>query len=229
MTFSDPLRLIVFDVDGTLLDSQAHILAAMSHAFETVGRPVPEREDVLAIVGLSLPVAMAELAPDLDAAEHAALVDGYKASFADIRMSGDPARKSPFFPGARAVLDRLLARDSWLVGLATGKSRRGLDHLLRAHGLEGAFATEQVADHHPSKPNPSMLLTALAETGMEARDAVMIGDTSFDMEMGRAAGFRTIGVDWGYHPVERLRAAGADRIIESFDALEAALDRIWES
>ncbi len=229
MTETSPLRLVIFDVDGTLIDSQAHIMAAMTHAFAALDQPCPPREAVLSVVGLSLPVLMPRLAPDLDAADHAALVEAYKNSFADIRVKSAGVEMSPLFPGARAAVDGLLAREELLVGLATGKSRRGLNHLLNAHGLAGRFATEQVADHHPSKPHPSMLLTALEETGCEAAHGVMIGDTSFDMEMGRAAGFRTIGVTWGYHPRSALEVAGADLVIDEYGALDAALERVWEA
>ncbi|MDV7142262.1 HAD-IA family hydrolase [Tropicimonas sp. TH_r6] len=228
MTHSSSLRLVVFDVDGTLIDSQAHIMAAMTHAFDALDLPCPPREAVLSVVGLSLPVLMPRLAPDLEPDGHTALVEAYKNSFADIRVKGAGTEMSPLFPGAEETVERLLTRDDLVVGLATGKSRRGLDHLLKAHGLTGRFVTEQVADHHPSKPHPSMLLTALAETGCEAADGVMVGDTSFDIEMGRAAGFRTIGVTWGYHPRGALEAAGADQVIEEYDALEAALERVWE-
>ncbi|WP_116133390.1 HAD-IA family hydrolase [Tropicimonas sp. IMCC34043] len=222
-----PLRLVVFDVDGTLVDSQAHIMAAVVSAFGAIGAASPSLSAVLSIVGLSLPVAMARLAPDLDPASHDALVAAYKDSFSSNRAAGDPQQMSPLYPGTRAVLDGLLARDDLLVGLATGKSRRGLDHVLAAHGLTGAFATEQVADHHPSKPHPAMLLAALAETGAEPGDAAMVGDTTFDIEMGRAAGFATIGVAWGYHPVAALHAAGADVVIDEWDALPGALQAIW--
>ena len=121
-------------------------------------------------------------------------------------------------------MERLAARGIPL-GIATGKSRRGLDHVLAAHGLAPMFATTQVADDHPSKPHPSMIRAALAETGADPAQSVMIGDTSFDMDMGRAAGVRTIGVSWGYHP--RAALAGADAVIDGFDALEAALDQLW--
>ncbi|NDR56955.1 HAD-IA family hydrolase [Aliiruegeria sabulilitoris] len=228
MSDSELLRLVVFDVDGTLIDSQAHIMAAMTLAFENVGHACPPRAQVLSMVGLSLAVMMPKLAPGLDADGHDALVAAYKDSFADIRMSGNPLETAPLFPGARETLDHLLGRDDLLVGIATGKSRRGLDHLLKAHGLTGAFVTEQVADHHPSKPHPSMLLTAMSETGVEARHAVMIGDTTFDIEMGRSAGFGTVGVSWGYHPTESLVAAGADEVVASYAALTPALHKIWE-
>ncbi|MCE5974484.1 HAD-IA family hydrolase [Sinirhodobacter sp. WL0062] len=213
------MKLIVFDVDGTISDSQAHICHAMALGFETVGLPAPSRVATLSIVGLSLPVAIARLAPDQDAATQAAIVEGYKASYFTSRA----ASPAPLYPGAAELLRKLAQRDDLFLGVATGKSRRGLDALLRHHGLEGIFVTRQVADDHPSKPSPEMLFAALADTGIDARDVVMIGDTTFDIEMGRAAGCGTIGVSWGYHPVADLLAAGADRLVDTFAALEAVL------
>ncbi|WP_333830299.1 HAD-IA family hydrolase [Pararhodobacter sp.] len=214
-------RLVVFDVDGTLVDSQAHILGAMSLAYTGQGLPVPARSDVLNIVGLSLPQAFARLMPEGDAAQIEALVTGYKSSFGTLRAVDN----SPLYPGAKAALDSLVAQGGVVLGVATGKSRRGLDHVLAAHALEGYFRTTQVADDHPSKPHPSMLHACLSDTG--ATGGVMIGDTSYDIEMGRAAGFRTLGVAWGYHAVEVLERAGADLVIDSYDALTAALDELW--
>ena len=214
-------RLVVFDVDGTLVDSQAHILGAMTLAFAAVGLPMPPREAVLNIVGLSLPQAFARLMPGAEVSVIEGLVDGYKSSFGTMRAGN----LSPLYPGARAALDGLRAQGDLVLGVATGKSRRGLDHVLSAHALGGHFVTTQVADDHPSKPHPSMLQACLAETG--ARGGVMIGDTSYDIEMGRAAGFLTLGVSWGYHPVAELERAGADLVIDSYAALDGALEVIW--
>ena len=213
------MKLAIFDVDGTLSDSQAHILAAMTEAFRSVGLPLPPRDDVLSIVGLSLPVAMARLAPDQDAGTQAALVTAYKQSY----FTGRAAQPAPLYPGAKDCLLRLAARETWLLAVATGKSRRGLEALIAHHGLGGLFDSLQVADDHPSKPHPAMVFEALRAAGMDAKDAVMIGDTTFDIEMGAAAGVATIGVSWGYHPVCDLQRAGAGRIVESFTELEQAL------
>ncbi|KQB13449.1 HAD-IA family hydrolase [Rhodobacter capsulatus] len=213
------MKLAIFDVDGTLSDSQAHILAAMTEAFGTLGLPLPPRGDVLSIVGLSLPVAMAELAPATDAATQAALVAAYKSSYFTTRA----AAPAPLYPGAKECLLHLAGREDLLLAIATGKSRRGVNALIAHHGLEGLFTSAQVADDHPSKPHPAMVLAALRVAGVEAKDAVMIGDTTFDIEMGRAAGVATIGVSWGYHPVSDLEQAGAGRIVESFSELERAL------
>ncbi|WP_299046646.1 HAD-IA family hydrolase [uncultured Tateyamaria sp.] len=215
------MRLVVFDVDGTLVDSQADIIASMAAAFDAVGRDAPSRQQVLSIVGLSLPVAMARLAPDAD---HDLMVRRYKDSYAALRVTKG-ASSSPLYPGARAALDRLNARDDIVLGVATGKSRRGLDGLIETHGLHGVFVTLQVADFHPSKPHPSMLYTALNDAGVAARDAVMIGDTSFDADMARAAQMPFIGVSWGYHPVSHL--TGAYRVLDDFSELDDALGALW--
>jgi phosphoglycolate phosphatase len=219
-------RLIVFDVDGTLVDSQHVILDAMASAFAAFGEPMPAREAVLGIVGLSLNEAMAALAPHLPAADTLRLADHYRDRFVAQRAAGGAEAHAPLYPGALAALERLGASPATLLGVATGKARRGLDHVLATHGLARFFVTAQTADHHPSKPHPSMLLAALAETGCDAASAVMVGDTEFDMAMGRAAGLATVGVSWGYHPRARLIAAGAGAVIDDFAELDAALARL---
>ncbi|WP_284264814.1 HAD-IA family hydrolase [Roseicyclus amphidinii] len=218
------LRLVIFDVDGTLVDSQAHIVAAMNAAFAANGLTPPDRAHTLSIVGLSLPVAMARLAP-----EHSdridALVTAYKDSFAALRHANGAAL-SPLFPGARAALDSLKAEDHTILAIATGKSRRGLLHILDLHDLHGHFLSVQTADDHPSKPHPSMIEACLSETGIAPDRAVIVGDTTFDIDMARAAGIASLGVAWGYHPPEALTASGAAAILQGFDALPTTLQRI---
>ncbi len=220
-------KLVIFDVDGTLVDSQAHILAAMTAAFAARGAAPPAREAVLSIVGLSLPVAMARLAPEARPAEIDALVGAYRDSFSTTRRDAGSAQASPLYPGAAAALRRLAGRDDVLLGVATGKSRRGLAHVLGAHGLDGLFVTLQTADDHPSKPHPSMVETAMAEAGVGPEATALVGDTSFDLEMAHAAGATPIGVAWGYHPVAELRAARAHAILETFADLDAVLHTLW--
>ena len=223
---SAPLRLVIFDVDGTLVDSQSDILGAMHLSFAAEGIATPSRVEILGVVGLSLDVLMPILAPNADEATLARLVQGYKDAYMSLRAEQGGEVSSPFYPGARATLDALQAQPNVLLGVATGKSRRGLDKLIEAHGLEGVFITQQVADFHPSKPHPSMLLQAMRDTGIDAVDTVMLGDTSFDMEMAAAAGITGIGVSWGYHSPDRLVAAR--HLVQSFDAVPALLDQIWK-
>ncbi|WP_037311684.1 HAD-IA family hydrolase [Ruegeria halocynthiae] len=221
---SAPLRLVLFDVDGTLVDSQGSIVAAMTASFEALSQPVPDRAAILSIVGLSLPNAMAQLAPQNSDADQHRLVEGYKQAYHAQRLE-QGAASSPLYPGARAAIEALHSVPEILLGVATGKSQRGLDALIEAHELERFFVTRQVADHHPSKPHPSMIDTARAETGVTAAATVMIGDTRFDMDMAKAAGVAGIGVAWGYH--DRSALDGAACIIETFDQLPPALDDIW--
>ncbi|MBS0125634.1 HAD-IA family hydrolase [Thetidibacter halocola] len=219
------LRLVIFDVDGTLVDSQADILASMEAAFAEIGRPAPARTEVLGVVGLSLPGAIARLAGDESDDRLARMVEAYKTSYARLRHQNGAA-SSPLYDGIRPLLEALHARDDLLLGIATGKSRRGLEALLDTLDLRRFFVTAQCADDHPSKPHPSMLLTCLAETGIDAGRAVMIGDTSFDIDMARAARIRSVGVTWGYHPAPHL--SGADRVVEDTAALGRVLDDLLE-
>lgn len=215
------LRLVIFDVDGTLVDSQAEIMAAMTLAFASERVAMPDRAAVLSIVGLSLAEAFSVLCPEVDPTQRGRLVDAYKDAFVSLRS--DNQELGPLFPGALDALDILRAQDHTLLAIATGKSRRGLDKVLERHDLTGVFHSEQVADHHPSKPNPSMILTALNETGVMPQKSVMLGDTTYDMDMARAAGISKIGVTWGYHAAETLRP---DVMIEDFAALAAAVDQL---
>lgn len=220
------LRLVIFDVDGTLVDSQGDILAAMAEAFAVVDQPLPDRATLLGVVGLSLEVIFPRLCPHLGEAEHLRMEAAYREAYVALRTRTGAADSSPLYPGALAALTALQARDEVLLGVATGKSKRGLDKLIAGHNLGGLFVTQQVADFQPSKPHPSMLEQALAETGVSAERAVMVGDTRFDMEMARAAGIPGIGVSWGYHPRGALDAAHC--VIDTYEALLPALDSLWE-
>lgn len=222
------MRLVIFDVDGTLVDSQATILAAMGDAFAALGREPLPRARILSIVGLSLPVAVAELLPEEDAARQQLFEAAYKSGFAARRAAGAGETAAPFYPGALEAV-ATLETEGYLLAIATGKSRRGLTHLLEGHGLTHRFLSTQTADDAPSKPAPGMVLNCLAETGVEARDAVVIGDTEFDMAMGRAAGARALGVTWGYHPTDRLIGGGAEGVIECFADLPRSIAALWEA
>lgn len=219
------LRLVIFDVDGTLVDSQADIMASMTAAFESAGLPVPSREAVLSQVGLALPIAPMELAPKAKA-QHESMIAAYKQRYFGLRTEKGTPQSSPLFPHVRSVLDQLHAEDETLLGIATGKSRRGLDGLLDGHDMRPLFVTQQCGDDHPSKPHPAMLEAALSETGVPAKRAVMIGDTSFDMQMARAAGMLAVGVSWGYHDAARLK--DAHLVIDDIRTLPGLLAQIWE-
>ena len=219
---TSPLRLVVFDVDGTLIDSQGVILAAMARAFTAEGLTPPGRGDALGIVGLSLPEAMATLVPDLGPAAHARLVAAYKDAFSAARAEEAATGHPPFYPGAREGIEHLDAA-GYLLAIATGKARRGLDHMLEMHGLAPRFVATQTADDAPSKPHPAMVLNCLALTGADPAGTVVVGDTEYDMAMARAAGARAVGVGWGYHDRARLMRGGAEIILPDFAALAPAL------
>lgn len=206
------LRLALFDCDGTLVDGQAGVVHAMEAAFAELALPAPDRHLVRRSVGLSLPQAIRALAPQANEHVQAELDAAYRRIFRTHRESGQLVE--PLYDG---IAELVIALDDagWLLGVATGKSQRGLEHCLATHGLSTRFVTLQTADHHPSKPHPSMVDAALAETGA-ARDAcVMIGDTQFDMAMAVNAGVRGLGVDWGYHTAQELYEAGAEAVAAS--------------
>jgi phosphoglycolate phosphatase len=217
-----PTRLALFDCDGTLVDSQANICRAMEHAFDRHGLAPPPRAAIRRIVGLSLVEAVAALTPEADDAFHRRVAADYKQAFHALR-SENRLDEEPLFDGVAAVLDTLRA-GGWTLGVATGKSDRGLAHILAHHGIADRFATLQTADRHPSKPDPAMAFAAMAEVGARPEHCVMIGDTSFDMTMGKAAGARAVGVAWGYHGVAELIDAGADVVATEAHALPHLLE-----
>lgn len=210
-------RLVIFDCDGTLVDGQAAICDTMDEAFEAASLPAPDRNEVRRMVGLSLPHALRLLAPDASDEEHEAALEAYKSGYRERRVSG--ILEEPLYHGMAELIDRLDSA-GFLLGVATGKSDVGLQSCLEKHGIRHRFVTLQTADRHPSKPHPAMLEEALSEAGVEASQAVMVGDTTFDIEMACAAGVRAIGVAWGYHEPTELVAAGATGVAETMEQLE---------
>lgn len=203
------VRLAVFDCDGTLVDGQAAVCDAMDAAFAAHGLPAPDRHLVRRSVGLSLPQAVRALLPDADETLQQGLDQAYRTAFRAAREAGQLVE--PLYAGVRELLDALLD-DGWLLGVATGKSDRGLEHCLATHGLSRHFISLQTADRHPSKPHPAMLEAALFEAGALPEHAVMIGDTAYDMVMAVNGGVRALGVDWGYHTPAELTEAGAEAV-----------------
>ena len=196
-------RLAIFDCDGTLVDSGATIHRALVSAFEAHGLDCPPPSVSRKVIGLSLVEAMAVLAPQ---ANHEALSRTYKEAFFNMRQGGHV--EEPLFQGILPLLDALEA-EGWLLAVATGKSDRGLRHCLESHGIRARFVSLQTADRHPSKPHPGMALAAIAEAGAVPQRSVVVGDTSFDIRMARAAGAGAIGAGWGYHEPQELAEAGA--------------------
>lgn len=216
-------HLVIFDCDGTLVDSQNAIVASMAFAFRAHGLEPPPRHEILGIVGLSLPRAVEVLLPGHPIHLAHRVSESYKAGFGASLL--DEANRDPLFAGAGLVVEKLAAQRELVLGIATGKSLRGVHRLLDREEWRGHFVTIQTADNAPSKPDPGMILQAMAETGAAPETTIMIGDTTYDIDMARAAGVQAIGVAWGYHPVAALEASGAHVIVEDFAAL---LREIWE-
>lgn len=214
------MKLAVFDCDGTLIDGQAAICEAMEETFARFSLRPPKRGAIRRAVGLSLPQAMRQLLPESPPAQHEAMAQAYKEAFRAARQQGRVSQ--PLFEGIAETL-RALKAAGWTLAVATGMSDRGLAHCLANNGIADLFVSLQTADHHPSKPHPAMLEQALFEAGAQASEAVMIGDTAYDMHMARAAYVRAIGVDWGYHHPIELMEAGAEWVAESVEDLREYL------
>ncbi len=216
------MRLIIFDMDGTLIDSARFLVGTIADTFREAGEDVPDDRTIRSISGLTLAEALATLAPQADDVRVSRLVDTYRRLY---RASAGKERE-PLFADALDALDRLRMRDDTILAIATGKGHRGATALLDAHGLAERFHSVQTPDHNRGKPDPQMIETAMARAGAQAAETVMIGDTVHDMRMARAAGVAAIGVAWGYHLVEELEEAGADIVIHRFADLDSAIDRL---
>ncbi len=214
-------RLVVFDCDGTLVDSAQSIITCMQSACRQHGFTEPGPDDVRRMVGLPLEDAISRLYPDMAAGMVDTVREGYRDAFMALRDKGEV--HEPLYHGTLDAL-HLLDAAGWLLGVATGKALKGLHSPLGAHGIRDRFVTLQTPDHAPGKPDPGMLYNAMTETGADASATVMVGDTTYDMEMARNAGTLAVGVAWGYHAVEELIDAGAQRVVDSYDKLPQAIE-----
>lgn len=209
------MKLIIFDFDGTLVDSRSLILESHRLVFSQFQLPAPSPAESLALVGKSLDVILTQLAgPEAPILE---MVKAYDLLLPQLRADSAFAEKP--FDGAGDLLSELSAASDTVLGVATGHRTDTIAPALEELRWTDYFKTIQAADTAPSKPHPAMLLQALAATGVTPENALFIGDTTFDMEMAQAAKLRSIGVGWGYHQTERLQAAGAHRIVQSIDQL----------
>lgn len=206
---SDRFELVVFDWDGTLMDSQSRIVACIQAAFREAGQVPPSRESASDIIGLGLDEAMARLWPGSDPAQRAAVAAHYRRHFLVTNQT-----PSELFSGARELLEQLSA-EGYLLAVATGKSRVGLDRALVETGLGGLFQATRCADETFSKPHPQMLLELMDELGVEARRTLMVGDTEYDLQMAANARAQALAVCHGVHPPERLLACGPLACLES--------------
>jgi phosphoglycolate phosphatase len=210
MTDIGGYRLVVFDCDGTLVDSQHNIVAGMIEAWRRHGLPEPTAEQIRRQVGLTLEIGIARVLESDDPV----MIGNLAAACREIvrGLRGRAELQEPLFDGIHLLIESLSTPEIFL-GVATGKNLVGLEHTLRGLGLRDRFHTLQTPDHCRSKPDPEMVLRAMAETAVEAKETAVIGDTTFEIEMARSAGATAIGVGWGYHAAEELQAAGADAVL----------------
>jgi phosphoglycolate phosphatase len=215
------LKLVVWDVDGTLVDSRQSIFQTAVTVYGRLGLPIPTYEAVRQIVGLGLRDAFEMLSPELSANEINEVTRFYREEFQTLRR--DPGFIEPLYDGAAETLDRLRA-DGWKIAMATGKSRSGVETVLRLHGWADLFDSTHCADDGPGKPHPAMLLEAMKALSVPPERAIMVGDTAHDMRMAKAAGVYAQGVTWGFHTAEEVLEGGADHVAEDFAELNARLD-----
>ena len=211
------MKLVLLDCDGTLVDSQQAIVTAMTSAWLAAGLPAPDPLAVRRMVSLPLTEAIALLRPGSEDWFVKRLAGLYRDAYYRQRHH-DGQEAEPLFPGVHEALVAMRASGLGL-GIATGKSFRGLLAVLERHGLGEVFLTLQTADRGLGKPNPDMVFQAQEETRAAAADTVVVGDSTFDMEMACRAGVRAVGVAWGYHPVRDLESAGARRIVHHWEDL----------
>lgn len=220
------MPLIMFDMDGTLINTHGLISENMAATFESHGLPAPTPDEVRQIIGLSVAIAVGKLARTNDTVLVERLVEDYRASY--LRSIQQMADREPLYPGAREALDRLRADPAMVLGIATGKGLSGVHRILADHGLGSYFATLQTPNHNPSKPAPGMLLSAMAETGIGPNETIMVGDSVYDIELAVNAGCRAIGVTWGYHDAADLVRSGASVLVDTYDDLDAAIAGLLE-
>ncbi len=214
-------QLLIFDWDGTLMDSVARIVHCLRHASEDIiGEEKRSDHELKDVIGLGLKEAIEQLHPEQNESTINAMIDAYKTHF----FSTDPS-DSPLFEGVEQMLHELEDMGYWLA-IATGKGRPGLDQVLAETGLQNRFHTTRCASETFSKPHPLMLEEILQQIGLEASDALMIGDTEYDLQMATNAGMDSLAVCYGVHPYERLAQHNPLQCVHSIDELSRYLQNL---
>ena len=206
--------LYIFDWDGTLCNSLDLITNSIQAACQQIGLPPLSDAKARSVIGLGLKEAMVALYPDIRDNDIDNLIEAYRSNY----LASDQRQPSPLYPGVPELLEELISRGHTLA-VATGKSRRGLDRGLTELKLHDYFPYSRCADECRSKPHPQMINEILSDSGYTQNQTYMIGDTDFDLLMGRAAGVKAVGVSYGAHPLERLRAAQPEQIIDNLSEL----------
>jgi phosphoglycolate phosphatase len=218
------MRLVVFDLDGTLIDSVRHYVDTLTLAFNAIGQPVPDETTIRSVSGITSRDALAILSPGASPERVEEILQSYRTHY----LARAGVHSEPLFVGALDLLDRLQADPDTILAVATGKGYRSAITLLERHNILDRFDSIQTPDHNRDKPDPQMLETAMQRVGADRRQTVMIGDTVHDMRMARAAKVPSIGVTWGYHSSDDLLSEGAGTLVTRFDELEPAIVRLLE-
>jgi len=213
MNDKKPFDVLIFDWDGTLMDSEAHIVACLEVAMREVGVEPRPADELKQVIGLGLYEALAALMPEESATLHQQATEAYRRFF----LSGD-ATPSELFPGVEAALQQLF-EEGFQLAIATGKSRRGLDKVMRQTQLASLFSLSRCADETFSKPHPQMLEEILTNLDVPAHRALMVGDTEFDLQMAANIGMPSLAVNYGVHSVERLKRHKPLAILDQFGEL----------
>ncbi len=223
MSDSFRLRLAAFDLDGTLLDSTGSIVDGVLACWEACGFPVPEAETVRRIIGLPWEESVLLLLPGAGEKEFARIKSYHEEVARGLRSR--PPRRENLFPGALETLDALES-EGYILSIITSRSTSRLQELLEAEQIGHRFVALKTTDNGPGKPAPDLMLQTLAETGVDKEDAVMIGDTTFDIQMACAAGTSAVGVSWGVHEPGELHEAGAGHVVDAFHELPPVVERL---
>lgn len=206
---------MIFDWDGTLVDSQNQIVQAMQGAIDDAGLPGVADNDIARLIGLSLVEAISRLYPSQPQTAQKYLLERYSHNFVEISKH---SQGNNYFPNVESTLEQL-SDAGHVLAVATGKSRRGLERVFGHDDIADFFTTTRTADETLSKPDPKMLLEILSETGESVDNAVMIGDTTYDMQMARSINMPRIGVSYGVHSAQELRGYDPLQVLATFDQL----------
>ncbi len=216
-------KLVIFDLDGTLIDTEVLMVESVVAAFRKIGHAAPDEKTIRSISGLGLVQGFAQISSGLGQGD----LEGLKNYYREIYLErASASMRESLFSGALAALEMLAARDDLLISVATGKSGSGTDRVLRAHNILSLFTSVHTPDTNRSKPDPDMVHSAIAIANSGLQSTLMIGDTVNDINMAVAAGVKSIGVNWGYHTSDELIKAGADVLVDDFSQMLAEIDNL---